>query len=565
MINRLALAWSRCGITVKLWLVFGVLFAIFGLAGMLVFVGLSVVRGAQSDILANMEIRTKIVEMEGQLEKSRRLYRDFILQLPEMHFDVALERYCQPSLAVAARVIAISEDLKRLIASSRPDGAIARRNVDITLFTTTAKRYSETLVNETELLTSLAGPEHGFQVRLVEITGRIEAGLSAVPQAALPLRELDVLEKEYEITRRRPVMQAALNKVAGLKDLVRDAPELSSQERARIFSLLDAYGGIAADILRTVRSIRANVNDFALQAKAIDPIFGELKALSESEVAQAKRRSEWASRMASVIIGAAALLELCCIWVAGQVLHASITGKIETMTRHAAAVREGHLDVVLVNGSSDELGVLAGAFNAMTARVRELVDTLEEKVRLRTQELAATNLMLDARNQELAMLSMTDRLTGLCNRRKLDLALAAEWRRAKRYGTLFSVIMVDLDHFKNINDTYGHAMGDRVLVHAADILLSRSRETDTVGRWGGEEFLIVCPQTDGVEGVRLAEELRCEFEQTEMAGIGRMTASFGLAEYVGDNEPGHLVSRADVAMYRAKKLGRNRVEVAGGI
>lgn len=565
MKDRLVLAWSRCGITVKLWLVFGVLFAIFGLAGLLVFVGLSVGQGAQADILANMEIRAKIVEMEGQLEKSRRLYRDFILQLPAMPFDAARERYCQPSLAVAARVIAVSEDLKRLIAASRPDGAIARRNVDITLFGTTAKRYSETLVHETELLTALMLPEQGLQPRLAETTGRIDAALAAVPQAALPLRELDVLEKEYEITHRRPVMQAALNKVAGLKNLVRDAPELSSQERGQALSLLDAYCAIAADILDTVRAIRANANDFGLQSQAIDPIFGELKALSESEVALAKRRGEWASRMAAAIIGAAGLLGLCCIWIAGRVLHASITGKIETMTRHAAAVREGHLDVELVNGSGDELGVLAGAFNAMTARVRDLVDTLEEKVRLRTQELAETNRMLDAKNQQLAMLSLTDRLTGLCNRRKLDQALAAEWRRARRYGTRFSVIMVDLDHFKNVNDTYGHAVGDMVLVHAADILLSRSRETDTVGRWGGEEFLVVCPQTGGVDAVRMAEDLRQEFEQTDMAGIGRMTASFGLAEYVGDNEPGHLVGRADVAMYRAKKLGRNRVEVAGGI
>lgn len=564
MKDKLIASWRRLGITAKLWLVFTVLFAIFGLAGLAVFVGLSVVRGAEADILANMEIRAKILEMEGQLEKSRRLYRDYILELPEMDFAVARERYCQPSLAVAARVIAVSEDLKRLITELRPDGAIARRNVDINLFTSTARRYSETLLHVTTLLAALDEPERGLEAQRRLTVSRLHQALAAVPQATLPLRELEILDREYAVSHQRPSMQAALNKVASLRSLTQQASELSPVGREHVLALLDSYSELAGRIHQTALAIRANGNDFQLQANAIDPIFGELKILSEAEVIRAQNRSEWASRMAAAIIGAGALLGLGCVLLAGRILHGSITSKIVTMTRHAAAIRAGHLDEMVPNGTGDELGVLAGAFNAMTGRVRELVDTLEEKVRLRTRELAETNRTLDTKNQELAMLSLTDRLTGLCNRRKLDQALAAEWRRARRYGTRFSVIMVDLDHFKAINDAHGHAVGDTVLVHAADILLARSRETDIVGRWGGEEFLIVCPQIGKGDAARMAEELRLEFEGTTMAGIGRVTASFGLAAYTGDAEPGQIVGRADAAMYRAKQTGRNRVEVADG-
>jgi diguanylate cyclase (GGDEF)-like protein len=562
MNNTVFRIWDRLGITSKLGFGFFLLFVFFAMAIIAGYIGLAVVRGAEADILSNMEIRHKVLEMEGQLEKARRLYRDFVLQAPEIGFAQAQEFYCRPALAVAARVIAISEDLKRRLAASRPSGEIAKRNVDLNLFSSTAQRFSQTLLHQTELLATLGDPQTGLEVELTSIMERVTDVVAASKWAVLSLREADVLEKQYRLTHQRPYMQAALNKIEVVKRALPQLERLTPEHRDEAGRMFDAYVAVAAKILNTVVAMTANTNDFALQAKAVDPISDELKILSAAEVEGARGRIEWASRIAGSIILVSALLGLGCVIIVGRILHASITSKIVAMTRHAADIRAGHLDVVVANTSRDELGVLADAFNAMTRRIRDLVENLEEKVRQRTRELAVKNHELDVKNQTLKILSQTDRLTGLCNRRKLDQALTAEWRRAIRYGTPFSVIMVDLDNFKNVNDNHGHEVGDAVLVCVADILIGMSRETDIVGRWGGEEFLLICPETGLEEAYSLAQNLRLGIESMVFPTIGRhLTASFGVAEYVSNLKPDLLVRQADEAMYRAKQAGRNSVEI----
>ncbi len=162
-------------------------------------------------------------------------------------------------------------------------------------------------------------------------------------------------------------------------------------------------------------------------------------------------------------------------------------------------------------------------------------------------------------NRELARLSVTDRLTGIYNRMKLDEALAAEIQRCRRYDQALAIVLLDIDHFKRINDTYGHQAGDRALIDIARLLSEGSRETDVVGRWGGEEFMIVLPHTDLAGAGRLAEKMRTTIAAHEFSGIERQTASFGVAAYRIDDQPNDLVARADAALYEAKHGGRNRV------
>jgi diguanylate cyclase (GGDEF)-like protein len=162
-------------------------------------------------------------------------------------------------------------------------------------------------------------------------------------------------------------------------------------------------------------------------------------------------------------------------------------------------------------------------------------------------------------NRELARLSVTDRLTGIYNRMKLDEALAAEIQRCRRYDQALAIVLIDIDHFKRINDTYGHQAGDRALIEIARLLSEGSRETDVVGRWGGEEFMILLPHTDLAGAGRLAEKIRTTIAAHEFSGIGQQTASFGVAAYTIDDQPNDLVARADAALYDAKRNGRNRV------
>ncbi|DAB36985.1 MAG TPA: diguanylate cyclase [Sulfurospirillum cavolei] len=163
--------------------------------------------------------------------------------------------------------------------------------------------------------------------------------------------------------------------------------------------------------------------------------------------------------------------------------------------------------------------------------------------------------------KEVERLSEIDKLTGIYNRRKLDEYMESELNRAKRYHQPLSFMILDIDHFKNINDTYGHPVGDSTLQTLAKILTDNLRKSDILGRYGGEEFLIICPETDNNQTALLAEKLRACVENTLFNDIKNMTISIGVAEFEGENTVKELFSRADKALYQAKHNGRNRVVV----
>lgn len=180
--------------------------------------------------------------------------------------------------------------------------------------------------------------------------------------------------------------------------------------------------------------------------------------------------------------------------------------------------------------------------------------------RKKTNELLSEQkIQLEAAAHELEKISVTDQLTGLYNRKYLDEAIEAEVDRASRYATKFAVIMVDIDFFKAINDTHGHLTGDKVLTTLAGTLRDNIRDIDKLGRWGGEEFMIICPETDLSGASQLAEKLRSSIEAAECSSVGKRTASFGVASYVSGEAYDDLVRRADSALYQAKEGGRNQV------
>lgn len=168
--------------------------------------------------------------------------------------------------------------------------------------------------------------------------------------------------------------------------------------------------------------------------------------------------------------------------------------------------------------------------------------------------------------EETRRLALTDALTGLANRRTLVARLEHEDHRAARYENPFSVVMLDVDHFKWINDRFGHSMGDGVLRAIADVVRASVRNVDMAGRWGGEEFLLLLPECDHEGALVVAERVRTSVEAMRFPPHGpeRVTVSCGVATRILDEPSGmSLVDRADAALYEAKRNGRNRV-VAGG-
>lgn len=195
--------------------------------------------------------------------------------------------------------------------------------------------------------------------------------------------------------------------------------------------------------------------------------------------------------------------------------------------------------------------VLLGTMHDLTTdRLR--AETLEKMVDERTAELREANAALER-------LAATDQLTGIANRRKLEVELDAEFSRRGRYGTPFSVVMVDIDHFKAVNDMFGHETGDTVLIGIAKTITACSRTTDLVGRWGGEEFLILCRNEDAAGASAFAEKLRAAIEGASFIPQRPITASLGVAACGDEDVPRTLIARADARLYAAKAAGRNRV------
>jgi len=161
--------------------------------------------------------------------------------------------------------------------------------------------------------------------------------------------------------------------------------------------------------------------------------------------------------------------------------------------------------------------------------------------------------------EELRSLAITDPLTGAFNRRHFQEVLGWEIQRSSRYASSFSLIMLDIDHFKAINDRFGHLTGDRVLVELADLLRQRIRSADLLVRWGGEEFLIMLAHTDLDQAILLAEGLRGILQARLFPEIGHLTVSLGVAQYRPPESVDALLTRVDNLMYQAKEKGRNRV------
>ncbi|PYP59705.1 MAG: hypothetical protein DMD44_04395 [Gemmatimonadetes bacterium] len=211
------------------------------------------------------------------------------------------------------------------------------------------------------------------------------------------------------------------------------------------------------------------------------------------------------------------------------------------LTRAATKVAAGDLSVELPSGTGGEVGDLMRVFNNMVVRLRER----------------------EAQG-ELERLSITDGLTGLYNRRHLMGTLANEVQRSRRLRRTFSVLLADVDRFKQYNDTHGHLAGDAVLVKIAEIFRKMTRAVDSVARYGGEEFVVMLIEAPIAIAATVAERIRARVAAEAFEG-GKMSVSIGAAEYPAHGDtPEELIASADAAMYRAKNEGRDRVLIAVG-
>ena len=227
-----------------------------------------------------------------------------------------------------------------------------------------------------------------------------------------------------------------------------------------------------------------------------------------------------------------------------------IVRPLDRLTKGAAEVADGDLAVDLPTATG-EVGDLTYVFNHMVGRLRQS-----------RQDLADVNETLRRQNEELERLSSSDSLTGLSNRRILTQRLSEELLRAQRHSHSFTVLMLDVDHFKKYNDAHGHPAGDEVLKKVANILRNCTRAGDCTARSGGEEFAVLLSGKGGDTALQLAERIRERVAAEEFVG-GKVTISGGIAEFPHHGHTAEaVISSADEALYEAKRQGRNRVVFA---
>lgn len=349
------------------------------------------------------------------------------------------------------------------------------------------------------------------------------------------------------------VMGAKIN-LDGVRDTLQQLAGASSRsiyiitEQGRV---VISSAGNPADVMKTAlpeaatRDLVEREGRPVVQARAGGPevaaVLRRIPQLRWAAVAEAPRSE--ATREASVLRSQTVLLLiplLLGISLLAFIVGVALTRPLERLTEAAARVAAGDLSAEFPAGSAGEVGYLTRAFNTVVSRLREKES-----------------------HGELEKLSLTDALTGLYNRRHLMGTLASEVQRSRRQRRSFTVLLADVDKFKQYNDTHGHLAGDAALVKIAEVFRRTTRAVDCVARYGGEEFVVMLLECPIATAVHVAERIRARVAEQDL-GEGKLTVSVGLAEYPdGGDTPEELIATADAAMYQAKSSGRNQVVVAG--
>jgi diguanylate cyclase (GGDEF)-like protein len=321
-----------------------------------------------------------------------------------------------------------------------------------------------------------------------------------------------------------------------------------------------AAHGIARGSLGERVPIRGR-DEFAALGVALNDMAAQLEARLAELEAERGRAREGRARFGEALTATHDGKQLLRIVAAAAVEATSARGS-RIVSADGSVVSSGDAD-----GEGERLALPLDAAGERFGMLELVGDSFSKEQRMNAASLAAHAVVAleNARLHDMVeRQALVDGLTGLANRRAASDALHAEAARAERLETPLSVVLADLDEFKDVNDVHGHAVGDEVLRVFSEVLRETLRESDVAGRWGGEEFLLLLPGADEEGAVQLAERVRIELAARTVPSVPelRVTASFGVAEYAGETNTEQLVAAADGALYRAKRAGKDRVEGA---
>lgn len=346
-------------------------------------------------------------------------------------------------------------------------------------------------------------------------------------------------ERERFLDMSQQVEMAFQQAIAGRFDL--------AEERAAVLAAREHWerGRRIADVLFTVRSPADNATAIrqlerldAYMDRALTQL-NQLHNLAVWEMGSHLEKAYATRRRALLIIASVFVVGLGAAILVGMLLARSVLAPLQTLREAATRIGSGDLSHRVSPAAQDELGELATTFNVMAGRLAKVQAELED-------------------------LSIHDGLTGLYNFREFHRQLAEETERSWRYGHSLSLLMLDIDHFKSVNDSFGHLAGDEVLRALAARVRRECRPADRIARYGGEEFTILLPETGASGAQAMAERIRETLANyaipLEPGPTVNLTVSIGVAAYPEDSDSAEkLIGAADQALYAAKRAGRNRV------
>lgn len=393
--------------------------------------------------------------------------------------------------------------------------------------------------------------KHGVLDSFTDVASRQHNQIKAMQELQLSIWEGTVHVDHYvadgdpaQARTYRILRQQIESQFARLHDQLRSEPEAQTLlERARAdWTAADRLG---ADLMSTRRapvtaSHMEQLDRFESLIEATNDRLGAIGRELDVELTNdysrallAYERSEWIAALAATI---SLMLIVFGVWLVGRVVINSISRLVDGVERFRSGDRDFRVEIAI----PPELTEVADEFNKMMVQIRQ---------------------------SEIALVDQAtrDKLTGLLNRRAFDEAIADSQSRIQRGQEHFSLLILDLDRFKHINDTYGHTAGDDVLRQASLAMTSSLRDIDKVFRLGGEEFAVLLPGTAGSAARIAADRVRCAIAAARTRADGQeiqVTASIGIAQSSADSDVATLIKAADAAMYRAKEEGRNRVVLA---